>query len=110
MRTIARLSPARLTLLDEDGPGVITHVWVTIASPELFHLKKLVLRMYWDSEAAPSVEAPIGDFFGQGLGDYSPYPCTPARARARPALNSFFPMPFSRHARITVTNAGRRRV
>ena len=66
-----RIAPAEtLTLLDENGPGVITHVWVTISSPELFHLKKLVLRMYWDSEAAPSVEAPIGDFFGRGLGDY----------------------------------------
>jgi hypothetical protein len=35
-----------LTLLDEPGPGIITHIWVTIASPENHHLKKLVLRMY----------------------------------------------------------------
>src|SRR5580658_511748 len=53
-----------LTLLDADGPGEVTHVWFTIASPEMFHLKKLVLRMYWDGEATPSVEAPVGDFFG----------------------------------------------
>ena len=106
-----RIAPGEtLTLLDEDGPGVITHVWVTIASPELFHLKKLVLRMYWDSEAAPSVEAPIGDFFGQGLGDYFLYQSIPLAVGADQALNSFFPMPFSRHARITVTNEGRRRV
>ena len=59
-----------LTLLDEAGPGMITHVWVTIASDDPHHLKALVLRMYWDGEAAPSVEAPIGDFFGLGLGDY----------------------------------------
>ena len=97
-------------MLDEDGPGVITHVWVTIASPELFHLKKLVLRMYWDSEAAPSVEAPIGDFFGQGLGDYFLYQSIPLAVGADQALNSFFPMTFSRHARITVTNEGRRKV
>jgi len=55
-----------LTLLDETGPGVITHVWITIASSEQYHLKKLVLRMSWDGESAPSVETPIGDFFGLG--------------------------------------------
>ena len=55
-----RVAPgATLTLLDEAGPGIITHVWVTIASPERFHLKKLVLRMYWDNEPTPSVEAGI---------------------------------------------------
>src|ERR1700727_665380 len=47
-----------LTLLDEAGPGVISHVWVTIASDDSNHLKALVLRMYWDGEATPSVEAP----------------------------------------------------
>src|SRR5262249_303032 len=52
-----------LTVLDDSGPGAITHIWFTIASPEGFHLKKLVLRIYWDGESAPSVEAPVGDFF-----------------------------------------------
>ena len=59
-----------LTVFEEAGPGVITHLWFTIASGEKFHLKKLVLRMYWDNESTPSVEAPIGDFFGLGLGEY----------------------------------------
>jgi hypothetical protein len=54
-----------LTLLDDAGPGMITHVWVTIASDDPHHLKALVLRMYWDGESSPSVEAPIGDFFGR---------------------------------------------
>src|SRR4051812_26699912 len=50
------------TILDEPGPGVITHIWFTLSSDEMYHLKKLVLRMYWDGEATPSVEAPFGDF------------------------------------------------
>src|SRR5437763_3805430 len=62
-----------LTLLDEAGPGLITHVWVTIASDDPNQLKALVLRMYWDGESTPSVEAPIGDFFGLGLGTYYLY-------------------------------------
>src|ERR1700752_4650095 len=47
-----------LTVLDEAGPGMITHIWFTFFSDEAYHLKKLVLRMYWDEEATPSVEAP----------------------------------------------------
>lgn len=95
-----------LTLLDENGPGLITHAWVTIASDDPHHLKALVLRMYWDGEATPSVEAPIGDFFGLGLGDYHLYQSVPLSVGADKALNCFFPMPFQKHARITVTNEG----
>jgi Protein of unknown function (DUF2961) len=96
-----------LTLLDEAGPGEISHVWITIASDEQYHLKKLVLRMYWDGEATPSVEAPVGDFFGLGLGNYFLYESIPLSVGADKALNCFFPMPFQKHARITLTNEGR---
>lgn len=99
-----------LTLLDENGSGLISHVWVTIASDDPHHLKALVLRMYWDSEATPSVEAPIGDFFGLGLGDYYLYQSWPLSVGSDKALNSFFPMPYQKHARITVTNEGTRKV
>ena len=95
-----------VTVLNESGPGVITHVWFTIADPELYHLKKIVLRMYWDNEPTPSVEAPIGDFFGLGLGDYFVYQSAPLAVGEANALNSFFSMPFKKHARITVTNEG----
>ena len=99
-----------LRLLDEDGPGLISHVWVTIASDDPHHLKALVLLMYWDGEATPSVETPIGDFFGLGLGDYYLYQSVPLSVGADKALNSFFPMPYQKHARITVTNEGSRKV
>jgi len=99
-----------LTVLDESGPGLITHVWFTIASDDPNHLKALVLRMYWDGETTPSVETPIGDFFGLGLGEYYLYQSQPLSVGADKALNSFFPMPFQKHARITVTNEGSRKV
>jgi hypothetical protein len=101
---------ATLTLLDDSGPGVLTHIWFTIASPDERHLKQLVLRIYWDSESAPSVETPIGDFFGLGLGDYYLYQSIPLSVGADKALNSFFVMPFQKHARITVTNDGTAKV
>lgn len=97
---------ATYTVLDEAGPGIITHVWFTIASPEQFYLKKIVLRMYWDGETTPSVEAPIGDFFGLGLGQYFLFQSTPLAVASDKALNSFFEMPFRKNARITITNQG----
>ena len=101
---------ATLKVLDESGPGVITHVWFTLADDEKYHLKKIVLRMYWDSESTPSVETPLGDFFGLGLGDYYNYESAPLSVAPTKALNSFFPMPFQKHARITVTNMGTQKV
>jgi len=103
-----RIAPgATFTLFDEPGPGVITHIWITINSPEAFHLKKLVLRMYWDNEATPSVETPIGDFFGLGLGDYFMYQSFPLAVGSTKALNCFFPMPFQKKAKLEVSNEGK---
>ena len=108
----ARPIPAgdTLTLMDDAGPGVLTHIWITIASSETYHLKKLVLRAYWDGEATPSVETPVGDFFGLGLGDYMLYQSLPLQVASDKALNAYFPMPFQKHARITVTNEGTQKV
>jgi hypothetical protein len=99
-----------LTILEEKGPAVISHIWITISSPEKHHLKMLVLRMYWDGETTPSVEAPIGDFFGLGNGDYFLYQSAPLAVGQTRALNSFLTMPFGKSARITVTNEGERKV
>ena len=99
-----------LTLMDEPGAGLISHVWVTIATDDQDHLKQLVLRMYWDGESSPSVETPIGDFFGLGLGEYFLYQSIPLSVGSDKALNCFFPMPFQKRARITVTNEGLRKV
>ena len=93
-------------VFNAEGPGVITHIWFTIAAASRDHLKELVLRAYWDGNAKPSVEAPIGDFFGLNLGGYHLYQsdylaCSPGRS-----LNCYFAMPYRRSARLTVTNDG----
>ncbi len=95
------------TVLDADGPGMVSHVWFTISDGEPYHLKKIVLRMYWDGETSPSVEAPIGDFYGLGLGVYHNWHSELLSVGSKQALNCFFLMPFGKHARITVTNEGR---
>src|SRR5215475_2715028 len=97
---------ATLTVLDADGPGTLTHIWITISDRESYHLKKLVLRMYWDGEKTPSVETPLGDFFGLGLGDYYIWESEVLSSANHHALNAWFPMPFQKRALITVTNEG----
>ena len=92
-----------LTLLDDSGPGIITHIWITLTNDDPSHLKALVLRMYWDGETSPSVETPLGDFFGLGLGEYFLYHSIPLAVGPERALNCFFPMPFNKSARITLS-------
>jgi len=97
-------------IFNQSGPGAITHIWFTISAPSPYHLKELILRAYWDGNAKPSVETPIGDFFGLNLGDYvifeSQYiACSPGRS-----LNCYFVMPYPKSARLTVTNEGTREV
>ncbi|HJS73502.1 MAG TPA: DUF2961 domain-containing protein, partial [Vicinamibacteria bacterium] len=94
------------TLAEIDGPASISHIWITVATPAKWHLKEMVLRIYWDGEAEPSVEAPVGDFFGLGLGEYFLYESELLSVGSQKALNTFFPMPFRRSARLTVTNDG----
>ncbi len=94
-----------LTVAELDGPGIITHIWVTIAHPAPFYARLLTLRMYWDGEEHPSVESPIGDFFGIGNGMDKTFTSIPIRATSEGrARNCYWPMPFRKSARITVTN------
>jgi len=93
-------------VFSSEGPGVITHIWFTIAAESRLHLKEIVLRIYWDGESKPSVEVPVGDFFGLNLGEYSLYQSAFLNCSSVKALNCYFAMPFRKSARITVTNDG----
>ncbi len=93
-------------LFAAEGTGVVTHIWFTIAAPSPNHLKEVVIRMYWDGEAKPSVEVPVGDFFGLNLGQYFIYQSAFLNCSSVKALNCYFAMPFRKAARITASNEG----
>lgn len=106
-----RIKPGETRVIgDVQGPGIIKHIWTTIASNEPNHLKKIVLRMYWDGSKVPSVEAPIGDFFGLGLAKYFLYESEFLSVGSQRALNCSFPMPFRKSAKITITNEGEKAI
>ncbi len=102
------------TIADISGAGCIRHIWITISHAEEAYLRRLVLRAWWDGESEPSIETPIGDFFGVGHGRVSNYWSQPLNmvtggrpeSESRAAMNCFFPMPFSKGAKLTVENQG----
>ena len=95
------------TIAEMEGAGCINHIWITI-SPEAPELNRsdIILRIYWDGNESPSVESPIGPFFGQGWDETYPWASLPLAASPVKgnALVSYFKMPFARGARIEIEN------
>ncbi len=99
-----------ITLLDYKGAGIIRRFWVTIAPrAEMTIHRQAILRMYWDDEPTPSVECPVGDFFGVGFGEQKDYISLPLNETSG-GYNCYWPMPFHRSARWTLTNLSKKRI
>ena len=94
------------TLAEADGAGIVTHLWVTIDCKSPHYLRKIILRAYWDGEEIPSIECPIGDFFGMGHARTKNFVSLPLQMSPQDgkAFNCYFPMPFERGMRFTVTS------
>ncbi|MCX5758431.1 MAG: DUF2961 domain-containing protein, partial [Candidatus Hydrogenedentes bacterium] len=94
-----------ITLGELEGPGVITHFWCTVGMYDPFYGRSLVVRIYWDGLGKPSVEAPLGDFFGVGHGAWTSYTSLPVSVTSNGrARTCYWRMPFRKSARVTVTN------
>jgi len=94
----------RKVIAEIKGAGCIKHIWTTLGFRGEAFTRKLLLRMFWDGEENPSVEVPLGDFFGVGHGiikNFTSLPLTMSPSSGR-GFNCFFPMPFSDGARIEV--------
>ena len=89
------------TLAEIQGPGLITHIWMTV---DPLAYRTCVLRCYWDDEETPSVEVPLGDFFANGHGLRYPVNSLPVAVNPSGGFNSYWTMPFRRSARITLEN------
>ncbi len=98
-------------LLDVDGPGAITHVWMTLDGSEYAWPRLLRLRIYWDGAEQPSVDVPLGDFFAVGHGfERNVKSAMVTNVSEGRAKNCYWPMPFKQHAKVTVTNEGAERI
>lgn len=96
-----RIEPGQcLELADIEGPGAIQQIWMTPAG----NWRCSILRFYWDGEESPSIEVPVGDFFGMGWCEYAPLVSLPVCVNPGSAFNCYWEMPFRKHARITFEN------
>jgi len=86
------------------GAGVISHLWMTLGGTAEY--RSAILRFYWDGEGSPSVEVPVGDFFGAGWGRKNEPQINSATVAVNPGsgFNSFWQMPFRKGFRITLQN------
>lgn len=88
------------TLAEIDESGCIQHIWMTPTGNWRFS----ILRIYWDDEKEPSVECPVGDFFGMGWGEYAHLNSLAVCVNPGSAFNSYWQMPFRKKCKITMEN------
>lgn len=105
-------------LLDEKGPGVITHIWITFLGPEpqgwakegSANHQEMLLRMFWDDNPRPAVEAPVGDFFANCFGQRREVVSLPVVVEDADSYNCFWHMPFRKSARIEIENQSEKQI
>jgi len=92
-----------LQLCDIEGPGTIRHIWLTTGRSSR-NLRTLVLRGWYDGQEHPSIECPVGDFFGFAHGKVMPYHSAVHSVGETAGMNLWLPMPFVKRIRITLSN------
>jgi hypothetical protein len=89
-----------VTIAEMEGPGAIQHIWMTPTG----NWRHSILRVYWDDEKEPSIESPVGAFFGMGWNRYSPLNSLPVIVNPGSAFNCYWTMPFRKKCKITMEN------
>lgn len=89
-----------VTIAEMEGPGAIQQIWMTPTG----NWNYSIIRFYWDDEKTPSIEAPVGAFFGMGWNQFSPLNSLPVTVNPGSAFNCFWKMPFRKKCKITMEN------
>ena len=88
------------TLAEINGSGCIQHIWMTPTG----NWRNSIIRMYWDGETTPSVECPVGYFFGMAWGKFAQLTSLAVCVNPGSAFNCYWPMPFRKNCKITIEN------
>ncbi|MCC6126603.1 MAG: DUF2961 domain-containing protein [Pirellulales bacterium] len=105
-------------LMDAQGPGVVTHIWVTFLGPEpqnwapkgAANHQEMLLRIYYDGSDRPAVEAPVGDFFANCFGKRSSVVSLPVIVEDADSYNCFWHMPFRKSIRVEIVNESEKEI
>ena len=97
--------PGEATILaNVQGQGAIKHIWITDSAKAG---RLLILRIFFDGQKTPAVEAPLSDFFCNA--DYKEYRQLSSIAMCvnpKRGLNCYFEMPYFKSFRIEIENTG----
>ena len=86
------------------GPGKVTYFYITDDTVGRWY-PGLVLKVFWDDEAAPSIQVPLADFFGAIGGRTVDYHSALMQVN-HACFMCYLPMPFSKSARFVLANDG----
>lgn len=89
-----------VTIAEMEGPGAIQQIWMTPTGNWRFS----ILRFYWDDEKEPSVEVPVGDFFGMAWGEFASLNSMAVTVNPGSAFNCYWKMPFRKKCKVTLEN------
>src|SRR5690606_37650008 len=92
-----------ITLAAIAGNGTIRHIWLT-THDKAHLLRGALIRIYWEGQTHPSVELPLGEFFGFANGKAKAFQSVFHSVSSTKGMNAWLPMPFTRHARIEFAN------
>jgi hypothetical protein len=105
VRPFIKIAPhGTVTIMNVSGPGTIEHIWMASSPKFSGNGRATVLRFYWDGEETPSVEVPLTDFFAIGNDRFAPVNSLAVIDVPAASMNCYWPMPFRKHVKITVTN------
>jgi len=103
----------RVVLADMEGPGTVTHIWLTVGAPypndaNAEFLRRQTFEVFYGSSSEPSVSVPVPDFFGAVHGVPMSYSSALTAINEERGFSSRIPMPFADRIRIEYTNATER--
>lgn len=98
-----------LVMMDYTGRGLIRRIWMTVIERNPEAIRSITLKMYWDRAKKPAVLAPLGDFFGVGLGRMTAFQSALFSSPEGRSFNCIVPMPFQTHAKIVMINHGKQK-
>ena len=90
--------------------GTVRRIWMTLLDPAQIPccsprlLRSLRIDIFWDGARTPAVSAPLGDFFGIGLGRMTAFESALFSSPEGRSFNAVVPMPFRTGMRILLTN------
>ena len=99
------LQPDTTTVMaDIKGQGAIKHIWITDSAKRG---RLLILRIFFDGQERPAVEAPLSDFFcNADYGEYRQLSSLAMCVNPKRGLNCYFEMPYFKGFRMEVENRG----